>query len=132
MVSALFVLLCKVVYNYIYQQAILNCEKIMKKTHKPHSHQTNAFASGKISHVRNREKKGTNMNKKQFVESLLSETISIASGRGEYGWVAGLSFNEETEVVTIHCRNGHFYKVSVFADSHLAIIEDVMKEVMKH
>lgn len=72
------------------------------------------------------------MNKKQFVETILSETISIASGRGEHGWVAGLSFDEENEVVTIHCKNGHYYEVNVYADSHLAIIEDVMKEVMRH
>ena len=72
------------------------------------------------------------MTKKQFVESVLSTTISMASGRGEKGWVDRLTFNEETEVVIIHCRNGHMYLVNVAADSHLAIIEDVMKEVMKH
>ena len=72
------------------------------------------------------------MNKKQFVETILSETISIASGRGTHGWVAGLSFDEEIEVVTIHCKNGYTYEVNVYGDSHLAIIEDVMKEVMRH
>lgn len=72
------------------------------------------------------------MDKKQFIETILSDTISIASGRGEKGWVDHLTFNEYIQEVTIVCRNGHTYKVNVFADSHLAIIEDVMKEVMKH
>lgn len=72
------------------------------------------------------------MEKKQFIETILSETISIASGRGEKGWVDHLIFDEQTEEVTIVCRNGHKYYVNVFADSHLAIIQDVMKEVMKH
>lgn len=73
------------------------------------------------------------MSKKQFVESILSETISVASGRGEKGgWVDHLEFDENTEIVTIVCRNGHTYMVNCGADSHLAIIEDVMKEVMRH
>lgn len=73
------------------------------------------------------------MNKKQFVETVLSETISIASGRGkENGWVSHLLFDEQTQMVTIVCRNGYTYEVNVYADSHLAIIEDVMKEVMRH
>ena len=72
------------------------------------------------------------MSKKQFVESILSETVSIASGRGEKGWVDHLEFDEEREIVSIVCRNGHTYMVNCGADSHLAIIEDVMKEVMRH
>lgn len=79
------------------------------------------------------------MSKKQFVESILSATISIASGRGyigddekEKGWVDHLTFDERFEEVTIHCKNGKRYYVNVAADSHLAIIEDVMKEVMRH
>lgn len=72
------------------------------------------------------------ISKKQFVESMLSSTISIASGRGDKGWVDRLTFDESSEVLTIHCRNGHCYFVNVACDSHLAIVEDVMKEVMKH
>lgn len=72
------------------------------------------------------------MSKKQFVETLLSETVSVASGRGENGWVDHLTFDEEHEVVTIHCSNGYIYNVNVAMDSHLAIIEDVMKEVLRH
>lgn len=72
------------------------------------------------------------MTKKQFVESVLSTTISVASGRGEKGWVDRLTFDEVSEVVTIHCRNGHCYFVNVACDSHLAIVEDIMNEVMKH
>lgn len=72
------------------------------------------------------------ISKKQFIESMLSSTISIASGRGDKGWVDRLTFDESSEVLTIHCRNGHCYFVNVAADSHLAIVEDVMKEVMKH
>lgn len=72
------------------------------------------------------------MSRKEFVETILSETINIASGRGERGWVDHLTFDERFEEVTIHCRNGKRYYVNVAADSHLAIIEDVMKEVMRH
>ena len=72
------------------------------------------------------------ISKKQFVETMLSSTISIASGRGDKGWVDRLTFDESSEVLTIHCRNGHCYFVNVACDSHLAIVEDVMKEVMKH
>ena len=72
------------------------------------------------------------MSKKQFVETVLSEAISVASGRGENGWVDHLEFDEEREIVTIVCSNGHKYYANVAMDSHLAIIEDVMKEVMRH
>ena len=72
------------------------------------------------------------ISKKQFVETMLSSTISIASGHGDKGWVDRLTFDESSEVLTIHCRNGHCYFVNVACDSHLAIVEDVMKEVMKH
>lgn len=72
------------------------------------------------------------LTKKQFIESILSNTISIASGRGEKGWVDRLTFDEKTEVITVHCKNGHCYFVNVACDSHLAIVEDVMKEIMKH
>lgn len=72
------------------------------------------------------------MTRKQFIETILSDSISVASGRGKKGWVNHLLFNEAEEVVTIVCENGHTYEVNVAADSHLAIIEDVMKEVMRH
>lgn len=72
------------------------------------------------------------ISKKQFVETMLSSTISIASGRGDKGWVDRLTFDESSEVLTIHCKNGHCYFVNAACDSHLAIVEDVMKEVMKH
>ena len=100
----------------------------MENLHAPK--QSRSFLYNQSCQVR--ERKGTDMKRKQFIETILSETISIASGRGERGWVDHLEFDEQTEEVTIVCRNGHKYYVNVFADSHLAIIQDVMKEVMRH
>lgn len=79
------------------------------------------------------------MGKKQFVETILSEVLHIASGNGYIGhedknkyWIDRLIFDDEKEIVTIVCENEHTYKVNVGGESHLAIIEDVMKKVMHH
>ena len=71
----------------------------------------------------------TLMDKKQFVEGTLSDTISEACS-----WVDHLEYegSRSFEYVIIVCENGHTYKVNVFADSKSAIISDVIKEVSKH
>ena len=72
------------------------------------------------------------MSRKNFVETILSDVISIASGRGSRGWVDNLEFDEESEIVIIVCENGHTYHVNVAGDSHSAIIEDVIRVVLRH
>ena len=67
------------------------------------------------------------MEKKQFVEGTMSDTVSEA-----VAWVNHLEYNEQMEEVAIVCNNGHKYYVNVACDSKGAIIEDVMKEVMRH
>lgn len=67
------------------------------------------------------------MERKQFVETLLSDTISTATP-----WIDHLEYDENNELVVIVCDNGHKYYANVACDSNKAVIEDVMKEVMRH
>lgn len=67
------------------------------------------------------------MSKKQFVETVLSETIHEASHNFDH-----LEYDEEREYVIIVCENGTRYDVNVACDSHLAIIQDVIRVALRH
>ena len=67
------------------------------------------------------------MERKQFVETLLSDTISTA-----VTWIDHLEYDEDRELVAIVCDNGHRYYANGACDSNRAVIQDVMKEVVRH
>ena len=67
------------------------------------------------------------MNKKQFVEGIMSETF--AEG---FGYIKALEYDEQNEEVAIVCNNDHRYYVNVACDSKAGIIADVTKEAMRH
>lgn len=67
------------------------------------------------------------MERKQFVETLLSDTISTA-----VSWIDHLEYDEDRELVAIVCDNGHGYYANVACDSNRAVVQDVMKEVVRH
>lgn len=67
------------------------------------------------------------MEKKQFVEGTMSETVCAAAS-----WVDHLEYIEADEVVAIICQNGHCYYQNVACDSLSAIVEDVIRCVLRH
>lgn len=73
------------------------------------------------------------MERKQFVETLLNETVSTA-----FRYIDHIEYCENDtefwgrETVTIVCNNGYKYHVSIECDSLGAIIEDVVKEALRH
>ena len=67
------------------------------------------------------------MERKQFVETTLSETIATAAS-----WIDHLEYDEANEAVIIVCNNGYAYRVNVACDSNTAVISDVIKEVSRH
>lgn len=67
------------------------------------------------------------MNKKEFVEGILSETFAEA-----FGYIKALEYNEQNEEVAIVCNNDHRYYANVACDSKAGIIADVMKVAMRH
>lgn len=74
------------------------------------------------------------LTKKQFIESILSNTIVLASGDGDnaWSWVDRLVFDEKTEVLTIHCRPRGCYFVNVECTDYMGIVQAVADVVSKH
>lgn len=71
------------------------------------------------------------MERKTFVETTLNETISAA-----FAYIDHIEYHAPTESdfeqVIIICNNGYRYWVCIEADSLGAIIEDVVKEALRH
>ena len=68
------------------------------------------------------------MERKNFVETTLNDTIGTA-----FAWVDHIEYGTETfEHVVIVCNNGHKYRACIECDSLGAIVEDVIKECLRH
>ena len=73
------------------------------------------------------------MERKTFVETTLNETVSTA-----FKYIDHIEYAEHNEdyfgfeTVTIVCNNGYKYHVNIQCDSLGAIIEDVVKEALRH
>lgn len=73
------------------------------------------------------------MERKTFVETTLNETISSA-----FSWIDRVEYVEQDEdfwgreCAVIVCNNGHKYHVNIECDSLGAIIEDIVKEALRH
>ena len=73
------------------------------------------------------------MERKQFIETILNETVSTA-----FKYIDHIEYCERNEdyfgfeTVTIVCNNGYKYHVNIEMNSLGAIIEDVVKEALRH
>ena len=73
------------------------------------------------------------MERKTFVETMLNETVSTA-----FEYIDHIEYCECNkdyfgfETVTIVCNNGCRYHANIECDSLGAIIEDVVKEALRH